>query len=291
MVRQLKALHVNSMGLTFLLYQDSWTSSTVMAKPNLTPSDENLAALIEEAHGQGLQVMLRPILAEGTLLPHWRGEIQPDSVPAWFDSYDALLRHYAALSSAERVESMNIGTELVSLEQYAGQWTELATTIRSQFKGKLTYSLNWATAHSLSFAQSLDFVGVDAYYPLSAGDQASVAELQQAWSAWTPQLAAVKAATGLPLVITELGTTAQIGSYRKPYDPSHVSPINLQTQADYYAASCAALRDLSVGIYWWELDLETQNTTQDPAGYNFDAKPATQQQISTRFAPAAKAKR
>ncbi len=284
MFRQLKAMHVNSIGVTFLLYQDSWTSSTVVAMPHQTPTDDNLAGIIEEAHGLGLQVMLRPILAEATLLPHWRGSIQPASVPAWFDSYGALLRHYAALARAERVESIDLGTELVSLETYTQQWTDLATSIHSQFKGKLTYSLNWETARTLGFARALDFIGVDAYYPLDVADNASVSQLQQAWSAWTPQLSAVKAATALPMVITELGTPSQIGSYRKPYDPGHLAPVSLETQANYYAASCAALRDLSAGIYWWELDLLTQNTTTDPAGHNFQGKPA-EQQLKACFAP------
>lgn len=287
MFHRLRGLGVNSVGLTFLLYQDGWTASSVRAAPNQTPSDQNLSALIEEAHGQGLQVMLRPILSETNLLPHWRGDIQPADELAWMDSYASLLRHYAGLAGAERVESIDIGTELVSLEPYTQQWTQLASSLRAAFHGKLTYSLNWSGAHAVGFASALDYLGVDAYFPLNAPDNAGVATLEQAWKAWLPQLSGLAHATGRPLLITELGTTSQVGSYRKPYDPGHLSSLSLETQANYYEASCNALADLSAGIYWWELDLESQNTTTDPAGYNFQGKPA-ESQMKTCFAPRTK---
>ena len=276
----LVAVKVNSVALAFPLYQSSWTSTDVHADAVKTPSDAFIQGFIAAAHQRDLAVLLRPLIDDTPLMKagHWRGQLQPSNAGAWYASYTALMVKYAGIAQAEAGEVLDIGTELSSLQTNTAAWTDMIAAIRASYKGQLTYSSNWDVAYP-GFGSALDFASLDAFYPLSAPNNASVAQLVSAWGAWTGKLSSLKASLGKPVVLTELGTTSEPNSYQTPYNWTHGGRVSLEAQRRYYAASCQALKPLVGGMYWWVYYTNWFDKVQadtDP-GYQPAGKPAEQE--------------
>jgi hypothetical protein len=276
----LASLKVNAAALAFPLYQTSWTSTDVHADAVKTPSPVFIQDFIQAAHQRGLAVLLRPLIDDTPLMAsgHWRGQLRPTNVDAWFASYRSTVLTYARVAQAQRAEVIDVGTELNSLQGYTAQWTAMIAAIRQVFSGQLTYSDNWDVAYP-AFASSLDFVSVDAFYPLSAPFGATVNQLVAAWQRWTAKLSQLHSSAGKPVVLTELGTTSEAGSFQTPFNWQHGTGLSLEAQRRYYAASCAALKPMVGGMYWWVYYADYFDKivgTTDP-GYSPQGKPAEQE--------------
>lgn len=250
---RLASLHVNAVSLTFFLYQQDWTATEVFVDEEQTPSKEFLEQFVQQAHHRGMQVMLRPVLDEARLFEdgQWRGSIEPVDRDAWFRSYAAIIRDYAVLAHQANVEMFNIGTELTSMERDVDQWIELIRAVREVYAGAVTYSFNWEGGGMMpgnpaaGFTGELDFVGLDAYFPLDAPAGASVSQLVAAWQPWMEQVVQTQEAIGKEIVITEIGTRSQAGSYQTPWLWTEEAPVSQQDQANYFEAFC---RIISAGV-------------------------------------------
>ena len=272
---RLAGLRVNSVSLAFPVFQSNWTASDVHTDAGQTPSLDNIATFSREAHRRGFTVMLRPLLDEQSLQPDgkWRGTISPTNPAAWFASYGAVMSSYARFAQANGVEVVDVATELVSLQGDTGRWTNLITTLRRLYRGQLTYSANWSQP-SPGFGRALDFLGVDAFFPLGAPVNASTDQLVRAWSAWLPQLDQLGRTIGRPVLITELGTTSEKGSYQQPWVWSHGTGVSLEAQSRYYAAACQALKSRVTGMYWWDFGLDPLASPGSDIGFVPEGKPA-----------------
>ena len=248
----LVTVKVNTVALAFPLYQTSWTSTDVHADASKTPSDAFIKGFVDAAHQRDLAVLLRPLIDDTPLMQsgHWRGQLKPSDAGAWFASYKAELMSIATLAQGQGVEVLDIGTELNSLQTNTAAWLDLISAIRGVYSGQLTYSSNWDVAYP-AFGSALDFASIDAFYPLSAPDNASVAQLVSAWQPWASQISQVHASLGKAVVLTELGTTSEVGSYRSPFNWQHGGHVSLEAQRAYYSASCQALKPIVAGMYWW----------------------------------------
>jgi hypothetical protein len=271
----LAQLHVNSVSLVFPIYQASWTATTVYADPTWTPSPTNIRVFIRAAHQRHMRVLLRPLLDEASLhlAGKWRGQIAPTSVGAWFASYTNLVMGYAQLARTEGVEMIDIGTEFDSLQPYTQQWLNLIRAVRQIYQGQLTYSANWAIWYP-SFGWALDFLSIDAFFPLSVPVSANQQQLAAAWGQWIARANGFAYNFGKPVVFTELGTTSEVGSFQMPWIWFHNTGLSLDAQRLYYAAACQALKGRIGGIYWWEYNLDPLlSPTTDPS-YDPQGKPA-----------------
>jgi hypothetical protein len=274
----LAQLHVNSVAFVFPIYQASWTATTVYGDPNSTPTASNMRTFIRAAHQRHMRVLLRPLLDEGSLhaAGKWRGQLAPSSTNAWFASYTSLVMGYAKLAQAENVEIIDIGTELDSLQSSTQQWLNLISSLRGVYHGQLTYSANWAIWYP-SFGWALDFLSVDAFFPLAVSVNGTQQQLAAAWGQWVARANGFGYSYGKHVVFTELGTTSEVGSFQQPWLWSHNTGLSLEAQRLYYAAACQALKGRIGGVYWWEYVLDpltapATDTTFDPQG-----KPADQE--------------
>lgn len=258
--KHLLDLGINSIAITFPFYQADWQANQVSTSPIATPTLTELQKLIEEAHAIGLRVMLRPILDEKSLVTTgmWRGQINPTDPDSWFDSYRNLLLTYAELAQDTNIKLLNIGTELNSLQNhYKDKWLELIKDIRAVYKGELIYSFNWDSVRDIllnEFTELLDYVGIDAYFPLERPDGASVEELKEEWEKWINELKDLF--THESIIITEAGVVPVTGAYRTPYS-WHIpyAPLDWEAQSNYYEATYQVWRPMIQGIYWWNVTL------------------------------------
>jgi hypothetical protein len=203
-----------------------------------TEPDASLAKTIDAAHAQGLAVQLLPTIwvGAGAGAFYWRGAIKPTDHNAWFDSYRAMVDHYADLATQHHVEVYGIGSEMVSLEGDVGQWQHTITDARRHYRGPLTYFTTWAAVKSVGWWRYVDLPGVSAYLSLSSQPTPAYDEIANNWrSTQLPFLRSVGAAVGRPLLISEIGYGSGPGAATHP-EQSPGLPASESLQASLYRA-------------------------------------------------------
>jgi hypothetical protein len=275
LLNRLATLGVNSVSLVIPVFQQGWAASEVYADPTKTPTDAAIAVFASQARRRGFTVMLRPLLdivvdQDGS---HWRGTIQPQDDKQWKTTYAALVAKYARVAEDNHIGILDIGSELDSMEKDGAFWQKLITTVRADYHGQVTYSSNWAKSFP-SFGKSLDFISVDAYFPLKAPTTASVSDLVAAWQQWVARLKRMSQSFGKRLVLTELGATSLTGSFQQPWLWDNFQPVDLSAQQVYYDAACQAVVPRFGGVYWWMYTLDPPAKPAVDRGFMVAGKPA-----------------
>jgi hypothetical protein len=256
------SLTANSVALNFPFVMDGSRASTVKADDRFTPSTARVRIFFEEAAARKIRVTLRPYLDEQRLLPAWRGQVNPADRARWFASYQDFLMPYVQAAQQTGVAELVIAVELNAL-QADPRWTSLIAVVRQTFQGTITYSANYDAYQRKMAVPPVDGVGVDAYFKVSAPDNAPVDTLTTAWQRWIDQYAGKSADK---LVLHEVGIAAQNGVYGHPGQWGSAGvPLNLQVQANWYAAVCQAVETRNLaGLYFWNIRMHHNPGHEDP---------------------------
>ena len=156
---------------------------------------------------QGIKVMLKPQIWI------WRGvftgTIRMNNEEDWetFEaSYEAYILANAKLAQKVNAELFCIGTELYSFIEARPQfWERLIQKVRKVYSGKLTYAENWDSYHKVPFWKQLDYIGIDAYFPLNEAKTPEIEELRKAWQKHKEKIRQVQQTVGIPVLFTEYG--------------------------------------------------------------------------------------
>ncbi|WP_311195775.1 glycoside hydrolase family 113 [Antarcticibacterium sp. 1MA-6-2] len=144
--------------------------------------EEGVKKTIRMAHQENLRVMLKPqIWLRGAFTGHLEMQTEAD----WNkleEQYREFILFYAKLAEDENVDLFCIGTELNSFVQARPTfWSELIAEVREIYDGKLTYAENWDKIEEVHFWNKLDYIGADAYFPLSDEAAPTVEDLSRGW--------------------------------------------------------------------------------------------------------------
>lgn len=284
--------------VTFTVFWFMNTSSTtqIYRRPDLyTSSDSSLIHAIQKAHGLNMNVALKPMVdvVDGS----WRGTINPSNWTLWFENYRNFTNYYADLARTNNVELFTVGTELRSSQTYESEWRKVINETRTRFSWNVTYAANWDSYSTFSrlpqyaakFWDALDYVGVDAYFPLTNTYNPTLEQLKGAWSNstatgwwgtgfnWTNELYSTYTGTGKKIVFTEIGYISQNGTNTQPwtgFTPAH--EIDLQEQADCYQACLEVFKDKAwfMGWFWWNWETDPNAGGQYDDWYTPQNKPA-----------------
>ena len=77
--------------------------------------------------------------------------------------------------------------------------------MRGVYAGSITYGANWDNYENIPFWDEVDFIGINAYFPLSHKDTPEVKELVEGWQKDKKSLAKFQRRYDLPIVFTEFG--------------------------------------------------------------------------------------
>lgn len=248
-----------------------------------SPSDASVIHAIDTARSLGMKVMLKPHLDLVNLSSgSWRGEIACISEPdwkEWFESYRDFILNYAKIAQEKNVEILCIGTELTSVAMVReDMWKEIVIKpVRHAYSGLLTYAANWNDEYNhIGFWDALDYVGIDAYYPLSDKDSPDPAELKEGWKKWVEELESFQAKVKKPIIFPEVGYYSAKGTAKKPWEEPPSAEIDMKLQADCYQAILEAFWDKEwfYGIYWWRWGTSVRFGGPTNRGYSIQNKPA-----------------
>jgi Ca2+-binding RTX toxin-like protein len=165
-------------------------------------SMERVEQSIRAATDRGLKVVLKPHLETNNRV--WRAELAPSDPKAWFASYKAMMVEYAKVAQKGGAAMICVGTEMDSMisptktfvdssgvtKTYTQAWGEIIDAVRAVYSGKVTYAATYWTAKDVGFWDKVDYIGVDAYLPMTpkhaAGDTSAynptVQEMVDAWT-------------------------------------------------------------------------------------------------------------
>ena len=190
---------------------------------------------IETLKSEGIKIMIKPQIWV------WRGEftglIKMNTEEDWKTletSYTDFILEYAALAEETNSELFCIGTELENFIAARPEfWKGLITKVREIYNGKLTYASNWDEYKRTPFWKEIDYIGIDAYFPLSDKQAPTVKDYIEGWSKHKPQIEAWSKQLNKPILFTEYGYRSMDYAGREPWLSDHkIKTLNLEAQAN-----------------------------------------------------------
>ncbi|MEO9871585.1 glycoside hydrolase family 113 [Ekhidna sp.] len=212
--------------------------------------------LIEYAKSHDLKVMLKPhvwVMGEG-----WTGDYtlsSEDDWERWEQDFSAYILNYAKVADSMNVEILCIGTEYrTPAKERPDFWRGLIKEAKEIYSGKITYASNWDNYENITWWGEVDYIGIDAYFPLAEGDNPSVEEIRLGWQPVKYQLSSFSKKWNKPILFTEYGFQSANGAAGKHWEvDKSESNSNHQIQADSYEATYQALSDeqwFAGGFLW-----------------------------------------
>ncbi|MEO0074298.1 MAG: hypothetical protein ABIK43_06570, partial [candidate division WOR-3 bacterium] len=272
----------NWITITPVWWQRDAGSSQVYLWTDSSPSDSEIRHAVRLAHQFGLRVFLKPEVRCSSQV--WIGRHHPKSL-SWFDSYRTFITRYARLAQEETCELFSIGYALDSAAdepEEVTQWLGIIDTVRKLYTGRLTYAADWRTYRQIGFWDAVDYIGINAYFPLEDDTQSvseSVTFYSRIWEQrWIPQIQAFLDSLGtarLPVVFTEIGYRSIRGCAGMPWDDTSAGAFDGWEQRCCYVAALHSLlgKPWFAGWFWREW-LTSNSRTISAQGYDFRSKPA-----------------
>lgn len=164
-------------------------------------------ASIQQSHKNNFKVMLKPHL----WINHgiYTGDLDFATEKEWINwetDYEKYILHFAEIAQNQKVELLCIGTELGnSIAKRPQYWTQLIQNIKKIYSGKLTYAANWDDFDKVPFWKELDYIGIDAYFPLSKSETPSVEEMKLGWEKHLFKIEETQKKIGKNILLTEFG--------------------------------------------------------------------------------------
>jgi len=190
---------------------------------------------IKELRKQRIKIMIKPQLWV------WRGEftgyIEMNTEENWKlleESYSSFILEYAKLAQEVNVEIFCIGTELEKfIEHRPEYWRNLIEKIKNIYNGKLTYAANWDEFKRTPFWNDLDYIGVDAYFPVSNEKTPTVAQCIEGWRTHKTVIKNIYEKYNKPILFTEFGYRSVDYAGREPWKSDRsMTIVNLEAQAN-----------------------------------------------------------
>ncbi len=292
----LKTIGINAIAVTPFGYQRSATSDTIINASSQnqngrlrdpTLSHQNIANEIENARQLGLKVVLKPHIWSRAFHDgnEWHGTIRQNSQQEhdkWWNDYQDLAIYFAKLAQNTQCEIYCIGTELAMMTmQYPQEWRNLIKTIKTIYHGKLTYAAHWDQEYqAIEFWDQLDYIGITAYFPLHAPDNANIKQLTTAWQPHIPPMETIQAKFQKPILFLEAGYRPVTGHYKTPWTYDGGTPDqNAQSNAYQALFEVFSPKPWWHGIYIWKTFTDPNRYGRRPSRNDFKFRDTPSEKI------------
>ncbi|MCB0372764.1 MAG: glycoside hydrolase [Muricauda sp.] len=198
-------------------------------------TSEGVKQYIQTLHKNGVKVMLKPQI--WIRRGEFTGNLTMKNDKEWEEfegSYADFIMLYAQVAQETQTDILCIGTELAKFVQNRPEfWNDLIKKVKTVYHGKLTYAANWDEYAKTPFWNQLDFIGVNAYFPLCEKQNPTTQTLREGWQPWKAKLKSLSEKVGKPMLFTEFGYRSMDYTGKKPWlvDRNEMN-VNLKAQAD-----------------------------------------------------------
>ena len=238
-----------------------------------TANRKNIGLAIDQAHARGLRVLLVPHLWIES--GDWRATIHPQGELAWkqwAESYTRFATAWAQVAEKHHADAFAAGVELRSwvTTRHAHSFSDVIRAIRSIYSGILTYSANWDDAeHTLVWGE-LDLIGINAFYPLADGPNATPDAMRKRAVGIAGEVRALSERWRKPVFFSEMGYTTRPDPAWKPWEwPEDLGRPVVDEAAQALATASLLgpfIDDESFpGFFVWRTYADPNDVSQEPA--------------------------
>jgi len=218
---------------------------------------------IQELHKHNIKVMMKPHIWIGR--GDFTGHVIMTSEEKWQqleESYSKFILDFAELAEETNTEILCIGTELEKFIEHRPEfWSELISKIKNVYKGRLTYAANWDEFKRTPFWDKLDYIGVDAYFPVSDMQTPTVEDSKKGWIEHKEVIKNISEKYDKPVLFTEFGYRSVDYTGKEPWKSERsMGELNLQAQVNTTQALFETFWDeewFAGGFIWkWFINYE-----------------------------------
>ncbi|WP_235841631.1 glycoside hydrolase family 113 [Confluentibacter sediminis] len=243
-------------------------------------SKSGIKQYIHSLNKRGIEIMLKPQLwvARG----EFTGLIKADHEEAWLEleqSYTKYILYFAELAEEEHVAIFCIGTELEGfIDKRPNYWKQLIKNIKKIYKGKLTYAANWNEYDRVPFWDQLDYIGIDAYFPVSDLKTPTLEDCRLGWLKHKDTIHAFSIMHDKPILFTEYGYRSVDFSGKQPWRSDRdMKEVNFEAQKNATQALLETFwgEDWFAGGFVWKWFHHPERTGgEDDSQFSPQNKPA-----------------
>lgn len=187
--------------------------------------EEGAKKTVALLHNSGIKVMLKPQI--WIRRGEFTGHIVMQNEEEWMlfeENYKDFILLYANLAEETGAELFCIGTELNSFVSARPDfWKQLITEIKAVYSGELTYAENWDSKYIVPFWEQLDYIGIDAYYPISENKTPTVEEARLGWQKHKSEILDLHQQYNKPILFTEYGYRSRHFAGKAPWESNRVA--------------------------------------------------------------------
>ncbi|KQC32712.1 glycoside hydrolase [Nonlabens sp. YIK11] len=180
---------------------------------------DGTTATIETFQSKGLKVMLKPQIWIGRGI--YTGTIDMPDDSRWDTlevTYEKFILDYAQVAQNTNAAMFCIGTELESFVAARPEfWNRLIQKIQAIYKGKLTYAGNWDSYKNVPFWDQMDYIGVDAYFPISDQKTPDISSAMEGWRKWMVELSSLSRKHDKKILFAEYGYVSADYAGKEPW--------------------------------------------------------------------------
>ncbi|MDA1121138.1 MAG: hypothetical protein O2887_11715 [Bacteroidetes bacterium] len=227
-------------------------------------SPKGVIESVVTAKNIGFNVMIKPhvwVRGDG-----WPGEFNLETEEAWQqwqNDYSNYILTYAKIADSLSVDLLCIGTEFrIAARERPDFWYDLIKKVRKVYKGNLTYAANWDNIEQVDFWDKLDYIGIDAYFPLTESETPSVDELKEAWQIHKETIEELSLDFKKPVLFTEYGYKSSSACCASPWEEDRESVVNMPCQRNGYEALFATFwqEEWFAGGFLWKWFPDNENS-------------------------------
>ncbi len=184
----------------------------------------------------------------------WTGAIDFDTEAewkAWEEDYERYILPLAEIAQKHGADMFCIGTEFKASSRKRPQfWKALIRKVRKRYDGPLTYAANWDEYKRVPFWPELDYIGIDAYFPLVDQSSPTVDEIRRAWQPHLTDLSRFARKQRKSILFTEYGYLSVDGCTWNTWElEARLDQLSINEQAQ--ANALQALYETFQHEPWW----------------------------------------
>jgi hypothetical protein len=241
-------------------------SAKVQYNQNFQWSGETVKGIkhtVELAKKSNLKVLLKPHI---WMHYGWIGDFTISNDSDWKqfeESYTKYILEFANLAASLNVEVFCIGVELKRIVIDRPRFfLTLIKKVREVYSGKLTYAANWDNYQNVSFWKALDFIGIDAYFPVSESKTPSYQSCYIGWKSHFETIKKLSTSINKKVIFTEFGYRNIDFTGKEPWNENANDTFNSIAQVNSYRAIFARFwgEDWFAGGFLWKWFPNHQDT-------------------------------
>jgi len=202
----------------------------------------------------------------------------------WKKSYRDFILRYAEIAEQANAEMFCVGVEFSRLSVEKPEfWKKIIQEVRNIYSGKITYAANWYNEfEKVNFWEDLDFIGIQAYFPLTENEYPSVRQISKGWNKYLPVIESTHKKYNRKIIFTEMGYKSTANSAIKPWEWIENSSaidntFSAETQANCYKAFFKTVwkKKWFAGVHIWQLRSDfVANNEKSNLDFTPQGKPA-----------------